>query len=526
MAASQIRSHSSPQQAQAPRPPRKQPYHDGISRSAQHYDLFEMIKKPYTPRDLRPPEPPLKKKSPRQKMQTLESKLEKKVEYKFAKAHAPSQRYGLLATLIRALFTLFVLPFYFLFFKGPKQLFQLVKLFHTRVKTLFCQCCKKIFLPVQAVFFVVAKPIIRLKQKATRKLSLLKHQTQQFFSKLNSQLIGVTTYLKFQLLIDSKRLILSWGTSLYQKLEQFSKSCQILLKKSLHLSLFQLQSFYCYITRDLQLAFKKKIQSLKNSFDQMTKSSSQRILEINKHLAKRLKELVSYPYASIQYRAKRGGQWLKTQQVRIATKLSLIKNVLVSRLINPLKKLSHQMSTSFNGYKVKLLLFVKKLAHPLYLSFSNFLKKSRTSLANRFQLFKRKNSTISTNLASIRKLSARFKAWRPLTKRTAQKFVVKVQAQSKKIKPIFYPKLNQLFLSLKQGAALIVGWLAAVLIMILRPFYLTFNCVKFYYLAIVATFNHLMWQYRLIAIWLRVLARYGMRSVHRKLKLNLYLPQE
>ncbi len=67
-----------------PPPPRKNPYYDGISTSAQHYDLFEMIRRPNATKANRPPDPP-----PRSIPVSKQKKIEQEIEKKFKQHLAP-----------------------------------------------------------------------------------------------------------------------------------------------------------------------------------------------------------------------------------------------------------------------------------------------------------------------------------------------------------------------------------------------------------------------------------------------------
>lgn len=94
------------------RPPRQNPYHDGVSSSAQHYDLFEMIRRPNLSRDNRPPDPP-----PRE-LKTKQQRIEEEVE----KGFRESRSVPFIATAIKFIFLLLIFPPYILLYRLPKLL--------------------------------------------------------------------------------------------------------------------------------------------------------------------------------------------------------------------------------------------------------------------------------------------------------------------------------------------------------------------------------------------------------------------
>ncbi|MCE5318235.1 MAG: hypothetical protein LLG04_12855, partial [Parachlamydia sp.] len=91
----------------------------GISSSTQHYDLFEMIRRPNLNKDNRPPDPP-----PRELL-SKQKKLEKEIEKKFRESRKKDEGSGsnVLAGLIRILFLALILPPYILLYRIPKFLF-------------------------------------------------------------------------------------------------------------------------------------------------------------------------------------------------------------------------------------------------------------------------------------------------------------------------------------------------------------------------------------------------------------------
>ena len=99
-----------------PRPPRQNPYRDGIATSAQHYDLFEMIRHPNATRPNRPPDPP-----PRPSPHSKQKRLEQEIEKKF-KAQQSKQTSQFLALFVRFLFLTLVLPPYLILYRLPKFL--------------------------------------------------------------------------------------------------------------------------------------------------------------------------------------------------------------------------------------------------------------------------------------------------------------------------------------------------------------------------------------------------------------------
>lgn len=103
-----------------PKPPRKNPYRDGISRSEQYYDLYYMIRSPNVPKADRPPDPPPQEKRKLSKQKRLELEIQKKFE---TKNKMPGQRLSGLTNLIRILFLVLVLPPYMVVYGIPKWFF-------------------------------------------------------------------------------------------------------------------------------------------------------------------------------------------------------------------------------------------------------------------------------------------------------------------------------------------------------------------------------------------------------------------
>lgn len=114
-----------PQQGMAqppppPKPPRKNPYHDGMSSSAQHYDLFETIRRPYASTHSRPPDPPPRPYIGFEPPPTKQQIVNQKVKVRFEKQgnHLPRLRF--LENVAKWLFYLFIFPPYFLLFRLPE----------------------------------------------------------------------------------------------------------------------------------------------------------------------------------------------------------------------------------------------------------------------------------------------------------------------------------------------------------------------------------------------------------------------
>lgn len=103
-----------------PKPPRQNPYHDGIQSSAQYYDLFEMIRRPNLSKDNRPPDPPARPAKTLTKQKRIEQEVEQKFRSRQSRKKNPNG--SLLASFIRLLFLLFILPPYIILYRLPKLL--------------------------------------------------------------------------------------------------------------------------------------------------------------------------------------------------------------------------------------------------------------------------------------------------------------------------------------------------------------------------------------------------------------------
>lgn len=115
--------HQSGQGAPAPipKPPRKNPYGDGISKSNQQYDLYEAIRHPNRSQSNRPPIGPSAFDKPLSKQKIIE----KEVYQKFEKNNfsLPGPKLQAFSKIFKLLFLLLALPFYMLLFRLPKWIF-------------------------------------------------------------------------------------------------------------------------------------------------------------------------------------------------------------------------------------------------------------------------------------------------------------------------------------------------------------------------------------------------------------------
>lgn len=121
--------HSGPQQGPPmpppPRPPRKSPYRDGVTKSAQYYDLYEMVRRPTALSTFRPPDPPPYASDPNYRPPTKQQKIEKKIQKKFVKNNysLPGNKFQTVGKILKIIFLVLVLPPYLLLYGLPKWVF-------------------------------------------------------------------------------------------------------------------------------------------------------------------------------------------------------------------------------------------------------------------------------------------------------------------------------------------------------------------------------------------------------------------
>lgn len=157
-------AHAGPMTHQAPpppmpKPPRKNPYREGISRSHQQYDLYEAIRNPNAPKNHRPPIQPSNPEKPlsRQKL------IEKKIQEKFEKNNytVPGPGYLLIGKVLKVIFMTATLPVYIVVYAIPKWFFvDLIPSVLKRVDNFFTAIERRITNAIKRFFMRLASPFI------------------------------------------------------------------------------------------------------------------------------------------------------------------------------------------------------------------------------------------------------------------------------------------------------------------------------------------------------------------------------
>lgn len=154
---------------QTPPPPRVNPYKDGISQSAQHYDLFEMIRNPHPSSLNRPPDPPppgVLYEASLSKQFKIRRELEKKF-YSSAKVLAGP------AKVVRFIFMILFLPFYLILYRLPQLIFSvIIATLINKVKEYINRLSRRISRFVDRCKSIIKAPFVRIWQAIVREVEL------------------------------------------------------------------------------------------------------------------------------------------------------------------------------------------------------------------------------------------------------------------------------------------------------------------------------------------------------------------
>lgn len=155
--------HQAPPQPQQPlpKPPRKNPYREGISRSHQQYDLYEAIRNPNALRNNRPPIQPLIQEKPLSKQKILE----KQIQEKFEKNNytVPGPGYLLIGKALKAIFITLILPVYIVLYSIPKWFFtSLIPRILRRVDNFFTAIERRVVGAIKRFFLRLLSPFTTL----------------------------------------------------------------------------------------------------------------------------------------------------------------------------------------------------------------------------------------------------------------------------------------------------------------------------------------------------------------------------
>lgn len=507
-------------QQHAPRRPRKYPYRDAIYQSAQHYDLYEMIRHPHLAKGYRPPDPPPRPLYHWQKPPTKQELLEKEIEERFLKNEQRflAEKFGFLLTLLKFTFKLFVLPPYMLLYQFPKWIFTVAIPFADKKIT---DGCKSIILRIKkggsnAVHKVV-DPFKRLwkqmkdREKNPSQVEIVDEE-MGFFTFIAQGFIFLYTALIrpifrtlraiFRALIKTYHIlrkvpgqIRAYTEHKRAKMKErarkikayFKKQFILLLKKLKQRIVDSIKRSICNKIEKVKLQIKKTINQFVNSIEMVTYS---------------IKEAILHPFQSIR------SIWRTfTHKINqsIQNKVFKIKNALLQK---------YQMGILGIKFTQKVLsaVFIRplKFAHRCYqLVFGKIQFKQ---VLNRFK-----------NYCFILKPQLRIVSFDPyklFLKRiyaNGENFLkiasVAIFAKSRKLVKTFYKKFLKMVFPvveiihlLSQPFAWAAGW-------IILQFKGAFKILSIAFQPIRRFVKHLIMRCRIVLAWVKVLYRYSMRQM-------------
>lgn len=182
MAMNQMTYHQPNQYGGAPpapvaKPPRKNPYRDGISSSHQSYDLFEEIRHPNKARHHRPPISPANMGKPLTKQKRLEKAIYEK--FKRNNFELPGVFFKLIGKFFKAIFLLLMFPLYMIAYRFPKWLLMETLPRTIKIANDYCTAFeKRVINSSKRFFWKMVDPFI-LFWKMLRSLSKRNKTSQQ-----------------------------------------------------------------------------------------------------------------------------------------------------------------------------------------------------------------------------------------------------------------------------------------------------------------------------------------------------------
>jgi hypothetical protein len=284
------------QHGQAPpapirKPPRKNPYRDGISKSNQYYDLYDAIRYPNRAKANQPPVPPCNSQRPLSKQKLIE----KKIEEKFKKNHytVANDKLKIFGKVIKFIFLIVTVPIYMFLYRLPRWLFvqwlpKIIKKINNyftslekRALNYFKKCCTRLTFP----FVVVWR---ELRSFGTDEKATIKEQdifeNKGFFAFISQ---GISFILKFfvlsliQLYKTLKKAIIFTKSlpkkgikniaNIFKKISEyphklFYTSIKLLKSMPMRLTLY-VKNYFINGVKNIKLAWQKKIISLTEKKD-------------------------------------------------------------------------------------------------------------------------------------------------------------------------------------------------------------------------------------------------------------------
>lgn len=268
-------AHAGPMTHQAPpppmpKPPRKNPYREGISRSHQQYDLYEAIRNPNAPRNHRPPILPSNPEKPLSRQQLIE----KKIQEKFEKNNytVPGPGYLLIGKVLKVIFMTVTLPVYIVIYAIPKWFFvDLIPSVLKRVDNFFTAIERRIVNAVKRFFMRLASPFINAwNMMRNLVMGVIRPADKKQQGKIQSEEpTGFFMFIAMGLFMMIKPVLISiiWSYRTTQKIIAFVRS----LPMRLHYGIQDgLQKFKDAVKK-LKASFKKGLQNIRQAFhDRLT----------------------------------------------------------------------------------------------------------------------------------------------------------------------------------------------------------------------------------------------------------------
>lgn len=497
----------------APRPPRQNPYYDGISSSAQHYDLFEMIRRPNLNRDNRPPDPP-----PRQLL-TKQKRLEQEIEKKFKERRQQPEGSGsnVLAGLIRILFLALILPPYILLYRLPKFLFVdwVVKLtnaidnYFVRIGKAIKQAYERRKTKIKnsiIAFWELIKATFRKKMSASPSHD---DEPLSFLAFIAEGIVGlyrITLYPLFRLSVKSWELSKRGAKAVREFPMNLHYAIQDTLKriKQLHNRLENKVKAYLFETKEAiaNMTIRPVSRWIDRQADALIalynramaklKKMGQAILFAFRHPIQTYRMIVAairnksnQAYKSLEQAIK---EWQEAKKKAVLAQWQKVSSWYEQKVASPIR-------TRWNAFKARILTWTARIKAP-FIRLSAALKQRLEAL--RFYIKQKVNHYLEKPKAWVRKQKDTLRAIYEPFKRAYEKIGVRVSHRLEKINK-FLAALSEPFV-----------WAGTELWNVLKP--LTEPFVRFYH-SVQSYTEALAFRLRLLAAWTVVLSRYGMELV-------------
>lgn len=501
----------------APKPPRQNPYYDGISSSAQHYDLFEMIRRPNLSRDNRPPEPP-----PRQLL-SKQKRLEQEIEKKFRERSQQRDRKGdasgsnVLAGLIRILFFLFVLPPYVILYRLPKFLFVdwVVKLTNA-IDSYFAKIRKAIQQAVERKKMQIRNSIVGfwalIKATFRKKMSAAPqddNEPMSFLAFIAEGIVGfyrLTIYPLIKISIKSWHLAIRGAKAIREFPMRLHYAIQDTLKriKKLRERLITKVKNYLYETKEaianrtirpISSWIDRQVEALialyhraEVKLKQMVRAILYAIrhpIQTSRMAAEAIRSTSNKAYRSIEQAIR---QWQEAKKQALLAKWERVHSWYEQSIASPVR-------TRWNTLKSKIRTRIDKLKAP-FVKLAAALKQRLEALRSRIR--QRVNHFLEKPKAWINKQKAALKTIYEHANRVYRKIRNRVSQRLEKVKKVLAALLEPFV------------WAGNELWGVLKPFVDPF--IRFHQRA-QAYAEALGYRLRLLAAWTVVLTRYGMEQI-------------